>query len=129
MSAPAGAQYNAKVIKQRADISSEWKYSKGLAVKIDNSIKPATGSNVPATRSRGPEPAAGDAKSSAAADVRLSGISSQIKASGEGMPIDAARISEIKQAISEGRFTVNAGAIADRLISTARELVNTKRQS
>ena len=98
-------------------------------MKIDNSTKPATGNSIPATRSRSPEPTAGNAKSGAAADVHLSGLSAQIKASGEGMPIDAARISEIKQAISEGRFTINAGAIADRLISTARELVNTKQQS
>lgn len=98
-------------------------------MKIDNTIKPATGSNVPATRSRGPEPAAGDSKNSVAADVRLSGASSQIQASGERMPMDTARISEIKQAISEGRLTINAGAIADRLISTARELVDAKQRN
>jgi flagellar biosynthesis anti-sigma factor FlgM len=30
---------------------------------------------------------------------------------------DAGRVSEIKQAIAEGRFTINAEAIAERLIS------------
>lgn len=99
-------------------------------MKIDSSIKPATGSGVPATRNRGADSVTASASGKeAAADVRLSGLSSQIQASGEGMTVDAARISEIKQAISEGRFTINAGAIADRLISTARELVDSQRRA
>ncbi|MBV5336597.1 MAG: flagellar biosynthesis anti-sigma factor FlgM, partial [Deltaproteobacteria bacterium] len=40
-----------------------------------------------------------------------------------------ARVSEIKQAIAEGRFTINAGAIADRLIASAKELVDSQRQA
>ncbi len=44
-------------------------------------------------------------------------------------PFDAGRVSEIKQAISEGRFTINTGAIADRLIASARELVDSQRQA
>ena len=36
---------------------------------------------------------------------------------------------EIKQAIAEGRFEINAGAIADRLISSARELVDAQRRA
>ncbi|HMX22375.1 MAG TPA: flagellar biosynthesis anti-sigma factor FlgM [Accumulibacter sp.] len=30
----------------------------------------------------------------------------------------------MKQAIADGRFTINAGAIADRLIASASELIN-----
>jgi negative regulator of flagellin synthesis FlgM len=37
--------------------------------------------------------------------------------------VDAARVAELKQAISEGRFKVNAEAVADRLIDTVKELI------
>lgn len=54
-------------------------------------------------------------------EVRLSAASSELS-SPEGV-VDGARVQEIRQAIAEGRFQINASAIADRLISTARELV------
>jgi negative regulator of flagellin synthesis FlgM len=45
------------------------------------------------------------------------------------MPVfDAARVSQIKQAIADGNFQINAGAIADRLISSAKELVDSQRR-
>jgi negative regulator of flagellin synthesis FlgM len=40
---------------------------------------------------------------------------------------DAARVEEIKQAISEGRFTVNPDKIADRLLETVRDLIHTRK--
>jgi negative regulator of flagellin synthesis FlgM len=36
---------------------------------------------------------------------------------------DPSRVHEIKQAISEGRFKVNADVVADRLLETVRELL------
>lgn len=42
--------------------------------------------------------------------------------------VNAAKVAEIKQAISEGRFQVNAGAIADGLISSVRDMINTAQQ-
>lgn len=39
--------------------------------------------------------------------------------------VDVAKVAEIKQAISEGRFQVNSGVVADRLIETVKELINT----
>ncbi len=98
-------------------------------MKIDSSIKPSAGASVASARNRGPEPAAASGKSAAAADVRLSSLAAQIQGSGEGAPVDAARIAEIKQAISEGRFAINAGAIADRLIDTAKELIGAQRRA
>ena len=38
--------------------------------------------------------------------------------------IDAAKVEAVKQAISEGRFKIDAGAVADRLIDAAKELLN-----
>jgi negative regulator of flagellin synthesis FlgM len=55
-------------------------------------------------------------------EVRLSELASQLQAADEGA-FDAARVSEIKRAISEGRFAINADAIADRLIASAKELL------
>lgn len=38
--------------------------------------------------------------------------------------VDAKKVAEIKQAISEGRFQVNAGAVADGLLKTVSDLIS-----
>lgn len=44
-----------------------------------------------------------------------------------GSPVvNAAKVAEIKQAISEGRFQVNTSMVADRLIATVRDLIGGK---
>lgn len=40
---------------------------------------------------------------------------------------DAERVEKIKQAISEGRFTVNPEKVADRLLESVHELLQTRR--
>ena len=45
-----------------------------------------------------------------------------IQASGEGS-FDQAKVDRISQAIRDGTFKVNSGAIADKLISNAQELL------
>ncbi|MBW8847083.1 MAG: flagellar biosynthesis anti-sigma factor FlgM [Burkholderiales bacterium] len=39
---------------------------------------------------------------------------------------DTAKVSRISQAISEGKFTVNAHAIADKLVANAQELLSAR---
>ncbi len=39
---------------------------------------------------------------------------------------DAAKVQRISQAISEGKFTVNARAIADKLVASAQELLDAR---
>jgi negative regulator of flagellin synthesis FlgM len=39
---------------------------------------------------------------------------------------DAAKVARISQAISEGKFTVNANAIADKLVANAQELLSAR---
>lgn len=88
-------------------------------MKIDalKSSQTATTAGRPAARtSKGADSTPADA------EVRLSSASTTL-AAGAAAPVDQARVHEIRQAISEGRFQINAGAIADRLIETARDLV------
>jgi negative regulator of flagellin synthesis FlgM len=40
--------------------------------------------------------------------------------------VNAAKVAEIKQAISEGRFQVNTSVVADRLMATVRDLIGGK---
>jgi negative regulator of flagellin synthesis FlgM len=48
---------------------------------------------------------------------------------GSEPPVNQGRVEEIKQAIAEGRFRINPEAIAERLISTAQELINAQRKA
>lgn len=91
-------------------------------MKIDSSYKPTPASISPRPTSPPAAPAA-----TAQEAVNLSQLAGSLQAS-EKPPVNAARIQEIKQAISEGRFKINPEAIADRLIESARELVNSNRQ-
>lgn len=61
-------------------------------------------------------------------EVQLSSLASQLQASESAVPFDVSRVAEIKQAISEGKFSINADAIADRLIDSARELIDSRYQ-
>ena len=94
-------------------------------MKIDNSFKTVGGiggegvtSKSGKTESAKPEPGV---------SVELSGLSSQLQALdakvSSGEVVDAARVSEIMQAITEGRFKVNADVVADRLLQTVRDLI------
>ncbi|MDE2389502.1 MAG: flagellar biosynthesis anti-sigma factor FlgM [Betaproteobacteria bacterium] len=41
--------------------------------------------------------------------------------------VNSARVQEIKQAISEGNFQINPGVVADRLLETVNELIQSKK--
>lgn len=88
-------------------------------MKIDNSYKPTT-TGVPS------KPAAAQtAVATPTQDaVSLSQVAGSLNAGANQPPVNMARIQEIKQAISEGRFTINPEAIADRLIESTRDLLN-----
>lgn len=62
-------------------------------------------------------------------EVQLSSLASELLASESESPFDAGRVAEIKQAITEGKFSINAGAIADRLIASAKELVDSQQNA
>lgn len=97
-------------------------------MKIDNPINRPGGTSIGETRRGTPGKAPG-VQSSSTSDVQLSGASAQLSNASDSAAFDSVRVSEIRQAIAEGRFKINAGAIADKLISTAQELVNSQRQA
>ena len=94
-------------------------------MKIESSIKPSDAPPLKGTRA----PSTGKTSPTPSDDVQLSVLSAKLATGDDEQSYDAGRVSEIKQAISEGRFTINAGAIADRLITSARELVDSQRQA
>jgi negative regulator of flagellin synthesis FlgM len=61
--------------------------------------------------------------------VQLSDLSSrlsQLEAQFPNSSFDAAKVSEIRAAISEGRYQIDSGAIADKLIASAAQLAGRK---
>ena len=97
-------------------------------MKITNGIE-STGS----LERRGTDPAGGTRARAVAGPpagsdtIRISDLSTQLAAlenrfATDGA-FDAARVDEIKTAMREGRFTVNAEAVADKLLESVRELL------
>lgn len=65
-------------------------------------------------------------KASAVDAVRLSPASQSLAAeSTGGMPVRPEKVEEVRQAIREGRFEVNAHAVAEKMIAQAAELLET----
>lgn len=103
-------------------------------MKIDKPV-----STIPPSAT-GSHAARGSAKSSAgtphasqqpdSTSVSLGATAAQLRGMESSMAntpaIDAAKVAEIRQAISEGRFKVNSGMVADRLIATVRDLIDNK---
>ena len=73
--------------------------------------------------------AAGQPANSDSGRVQLSDLSnrlSQLETQFSQSSFDAAKVSEIRTAISEGRYQVNAGAVADKLLASAAQLAGRK---
>jgi negative regulator of flagellin synthesis FlgM len=109
-------------------------------LKIENSIKTESVKPVnegqPSPGKSGQRAAANAATSGASSASSANSISTNIQLSGQlqnieknlskGQVFDAERVAEIKQAISEGRFTVNADKVADGLLDTVRDLIRSR---
>jgi len=55
-----------------------------------------------------------------------SGRLNQLEAQFPQSSFDAAKVSEVRSAIAEGRYQVNAGAVADKLLESAAQLAGRK---
>jgi len=89
-----------------------------------NADKPASakagrpaGTTSPATSSTPAEP-------EASAQLELSPTAASLMAASDDGSFDAAKVARISQAISDGKFTINADAIAGKMISNAQELLS-----
>jgi negative regulator of flagellin synthesis FlgM len=74
---------------------------------------------------------AATASGSGDASVSLSGLSQHLRslAASGSADIDTAHVESIKQAIKDGTLQIDSGKIADGVLSTARELLQSKTPS
>lgn len=101
-------------------------------MKIDKPGKLIT-PNPPDVAARAPgksAPPAAPARQHDATSVSLGSTAAQLR-SLEGdlantPTVNAAKVAEIKQAISDGRFKINANVVADRLLETVRDLIGNR---
>jgi len=99
-----------------------------IGSSLDNTALPATGA-AGTGAARGTAAAGGSAATAALAatasvdTVDLSAAGARIGALSQNTDFDSAKVDAIRQAIREGRFTVNPGAIADKLIADAAALL------
>ena len=94
-------------------------------MKIDNNLKTSTTGAISDERvARNP---ADDSAAAPADSVQLSTLSTHLQAIERGFAdtpiVDTARVDEIKQAITNGYFKVDADKVADRLLKTVQELI------
>lgn len=100
-------------------------------MKIEGSYK-TTGTTGGDTKVRATRASPAQTASSSS-DVELSPLASQLKqlqSSVSDVPqVDAAKVSEIKQAIADGRFEVHPEKIADGLINSVRQMLQAQTHS
>ncbi|NUQ50809.1 MAG: flagellar biosynthesis anti-sigma factor FlgM [Phycisphaerae bacterium] len=95
-------------------------------MKIENTGKPIASTAAGETRPRSPANATATVASSPD-KVELSSLSASLQKAetviAKTPEMDMKRVAEIKQAISNGEFKIDAGRIADGLITSVREML------
>lgn len=64
------------------------------------------------------------ASAAAGVPVTVSAAARSLEVSSAGSGIDEAKVAAVRAAIADGTFTVNAGAIADKMLSNAQEILS-----
>ena len=97
-------------------------------MKIENSTASFVQSSTNEPAARNPAAKAADTRSPAqgvSVNIASSSQMRSMESSVASAPmVDAKKVAEIKQAISEGRFQINSAAIADSLINDVNELIS-----
>ena len=83
---------------------------------------PATNGNAPAMAPHSAKPAIVERQPEASTKLALSPAAS-VLVNESNADFDAAKVARIAQAIRDGKFQINAEAIADKLIGNAKELL------
>jgi len=100
-------------------------------MKIDPTLKTLPTTAVVEQRTRTQKPSA-EIADEPRGDVQLSSLSSRLRDIEANLEaeksVDSKRVSEIKQAIAEKRFEVNASVVADKLIEGTREFLRSQKQ-
>lgn len=96
-------------------------------MKIESAVKSLGGPQAGETKPR-QQAGTGSAPAACGDKVELSSLSSSLQkaeaAIANAPVVDRARVEEIRQAIAEGRFKIDAGRIADGLIDSVRQMLN-----
>ncbi len=99
-------------------------------MKIDKPSKPSPISSVGemTTSTRGKPGSTATTKPSSSTSVTIGSTATQLNSIESSMAsspvVDANKVAEIKQALSEGRFKVNSEVVAERLIKTVQDLIS-----
>jgi negative regulator of flagellin synthesis FlgM len=99
-------------------------------MKITNTSEPLRPDRVSANKDSRVSTARGGGEPIAETErVQLSDLGaklSQLESQFAGSDFDVKKVEEIRSAISEGRFKVNADAVADKLLSSVSDLLGKK---
>ncbi len=98
-------------------------------MKIDKPSKPQPAASVGETTSRlnasksAPSPATPTASTSVSLGSTAAQLNSMENSMASAPVVDANKVAEIKLAISQGKFQVNSGVVADKLLESVRTLI------
>ncbi len=100
-------------------------------MKIEKTSKPLPTPSAGEVSSRNTAGQTADSKASpagsTATSVHLGSTTAQLRSMESSIAstplVNVQKVAEIKQAISEGRFKVNSGVVADRLINSVQDLI------
>jgi len=103
-----------------------------MPVKVEKSTSSLPATPVGEGSARAPAAKhAGDTQPTSSTNVHLGASAEQLRSMESSMAntplVNAAKVAEIKQAISQGRFQVNSGTVADSLIKTVTDLINARK--